>query len=67
MNDGYKFYRLISNLSASNLKRGGCLFFELGENQYAKVRSIMIGNGFSGIESKNDLAGIVRLIWGVKN
>ena len=46
------------------LKPGGWLWVEHGYNQAEQVRSIFNQQGFMGIESKTDLAGIPRITGG---
>ena len=62
--DGYIFYRHIVKEWSSKLKSGGMLAFELGENQFDVVKSLMIAKNYLHIGEKLDLGNIQRVIYG---
>lgn len=63
--DGYKFYEYITNLSKALLKKGGSLFYEIGQGQTERVAKIFENNDFSEIKIKKDYAEIERVISGI--
>ncbi len=65
-NDGLEFYRLIPKIWNKCLKKGGLMAFEIGIGQENDVIEFMKQNGFVNIETQKDLAGIVRVVYGVK-
>ncbi|MCR5652680.1 MAG: peptide chain release factor N(5)-glutamine methyltransferase [Ruminococcus sp.] len=62
--DGLDFYRFIIKEWSRTLKRGGTLAFELGEEQYDIVSSLMSGAGYSDITAKLDFGGVHRAVYG---
>lgn len=62
--DGYKFYKVISEKSKGLLKENGMLFFEIGHGQSEKIKSIMSENGFENITIRKDYSGIDRVVFG---
>lgn len=50
--------------AVGRLNPGGALWVEHGWNQAEAVRSLLIENGFSRVESRRDLAGIERISGG---
>jgi release factor glutamine methyltransferase len=62
--DGYKFYKAISEKSRSLLKENGMLFFEIGHGQSEKIKNIMSDFGFKNITIKKDYSEIDRVIFG---
>lgn len=44
--------------------RGGALALEVGEGQAAAVAELLRDAGFADIETRRDLAGIERVVWG---
>ena len=65
--DGLHFYRGICKLWTPKLKIGGSLVFEIGKDQFEDVKKIMENSGYSSIEFKKDINGIIRAIIGTKN
>lgn len=63
-NDGFTFYKIISEKAKDILTENGKLFFELGINQSEEVKKIMIDNNFKNIKIKKDYLGIERVIYG---
>ncbi|MCB0747208.1 MAG: SAM-dependent methyltransferase, partial [Ignavibacteriae bacterium] len=66
-NDGFSFYKLISEKADYILNEKGKIFFEVGINQAEKVREIMVQNNFSNIKFAKDYLGINRVVYGEKN
>lgn len=57
------FYRKIAKCSKTLLHDNGSVFVEFGMNQGNSVKNIFQNNGFCFLESKNDLAGIERVLF----
>ena len=64
--DGLEFYRKVVYQSVNVLKPGGLLAFEIGHDQAENVREIMMCNGYHDINVVNDLAGLNRVVTGIK-
>ncbi len=64
--DGLYFYREITRRWKPCLRAGGSLLYEVGFDQAEAVCAILQENGFEGIETKNDLNGIARVVSGKK-
>ncbi|WP_300280189.1 peptide chain release factor N(5)-glutamine methyltransferase [Peptacetobacter sp.] len=64
--DGLDFYRKITEESSKYIKKGGVLAYEVGHDQAEDVYNIMNNNGFEKIYIKKDLAGIDRVVIGLK-
>lgn len=64
--DGLTAIRTIVAGTASHLVSGGWLLMEHGYNQAAKVRELLIRQGFRDVQSWQDLAGIERVTGGVR-
>ena len=62
--DGLDFYRFIAARWSSALRLGGTLAFEVGIGQAPDVEQILIRNGFAGIQTFQDTAGIWRVVEG---
>lgn len=62
--DGLDFYRKITAQSTSVLTQGGLLAFETGYDEKEAVLDIMEREGFKGIRSFKDLAGLDRVVMG---
>ena len=63
--DGLFFYREIIKKSKKYLKKGGRLYFEIGDDQGEDVKKLMEEAGFSKVTVKKDLAGLDRVVFGV--
>ena len=59
---GINFYKKIIQNAKNYLKKDGFLAFELGINQSAEVKELLLNQGFKNIEIEKDLAGIERVI-----
>lgn len=62
--DGLDFYRGIVKQYTRKLKSGGMLAFEIGEGQYEEVKTLMEREKVKNINSKLDLGGIQRVVYG---
>lgn len=62
--DGLDFYRKITADAAKYLRKGGWLFYEIGCTQSEDVEEILKNKDFNEIETKNDLAGLPRVVMG---
>ncbi len=56
------FYRTISEFALVNLKKGGCLFFEINEYLGKEMVALVKAMGFSNIELRKDLNGRDRML-----
>jgi release factor glutamine methyltransferase len=65
--DGLSAYRTIINGAATYLKDGGRLLFEHGYDQAEAVQELLRTQGFSEVQSWQDLAGIWRVTGGKLN
>lgn len=63
--DGLDFYRAVSLNFSAVLAKGGALAFEVGLGQFEDVMKIMEEAGYRYVQSRRDLAGIERVVWGV--
>lgn len=63
--DGLHFYRILAKESPRFLRSGGCLCMEIGYDQSEAVEELLKKEGFSGIYTKKDLAGLDRVVCGV--
>lgn len=64
--DGLLFYRELPALWQESLNPGGRLLFEIGMGQEAAVSSFLTHAGYENIESFPDLAGISRVVSGMR-
>lgn len=64
--DGLDFYKTISEESRDYLKKDGFLIFEIGHDQYDKVKEILINNKYIDLNYKKDIQGFKRVIFGKK-
>ena len=64
--DGLTCIRELAQRASEFLKEGGWLLLEHGYNQGGAVRQILSENGFTEIETRQDLAGLDRLTLGVR-
>ena len=62
--DGLDFYRAIAAESRAWLKADGWLFFEIGYDQGAALRTLLADLGYTEIGIKQDLAGLDRVAFG---
>lgn len=65
-NDGLMFYRELTRIWKSSLKKDGMLLFEVGIGQYKDVMDILRENGFEEVSFSCDLSGIERVVMGRK-
>ena len=64
--DGLLFYRELPALWQESLNPGGRLLFEIGMGQEAAVSDFLTYAGYENIESFPDLAGISRVVSGMR-
>jgi release factor glutamine methyltransferase len=62
--DGYKFYRVISEKASTKLKLNGKLFFEIAQGQSANIINIMEQNHYNNISVIKDYQNIDRIVYG---
>lgn len=62
--EGYYFYKKITELAPGLLKKGGLLAYEIGYNQAAYVRELMKEQGFINIELIRDYSQFDRVLIG---
>lgn len=65
--DGLDFYFKIVSQCSDYLKNGGALIFEIGFEQGNDVKTILENNGFINTAVLKDLAGLDRVVLGIKN
>ncbi len=65
--DGLDFYRHIAKEYKKFLKSGGVMAFEVGTNQSDSVVQIMQQNGFKNVDTRKDMNGIHRVVFGTAN
>lgn len=64
--DGLEFYRKIPEIWGKVLKKDGLVAFEIGMGQEDDVSSFLSRNNIYNISTANDLAGIKRVVYGLK-
>ena len=64
--DGMDFYRRLVISAASVLVPGGSLLMELGIHESEAVSALLSASGYHHIEIRKDLAGIDRMILGIR-
>lgn len=64
--DGLFFYEAITRQSGAFIKSGGWLIYEIGHDQAEDVSRIMRENGYVNVETVKDLAGLDRVVLGMK-
>ncbi|MFU0824879.1 peptide chain release factor N(5)-glutamine methyltransferase [Clostridium sp.] len=64
--DGLDFYRKITEQSLQVLNKGGLLAFEIGYDQGEEVQAILRDRGFTDVKCIRDLAGLNRVITGIR-
>jgi release factor glutamine methyltransferase len=64
--DGSALLRRLIEAAPGLLHPEGCLALEVGAGQAGVVEELLRGAGFGGIRSRRDLAGIERVVSGVK-
>lgn len=65
--DGLVFYRKITEQSKFVLKCGGLLAYEIGYDQGEQVSNILVDYGFKEVRVVKDLAGLDRVVIGIRN
>ncbi len=64
--DGLDLIRMLVKQAARVLKPGGGLFIEIGYDQGLAVSELLEHHGFKQVEIKKDLAGLDRIVVGVR-
>jgi len=65
--DGYVFYRYLATKAEQLLKSGGLLALEVGHDQAETVAALLKEtNAYKTVGTKQDLAGISRVVYGIK-
>lgn len=62
--DGLVFYRSIIEKGTDYLKKGGCLFFEIGFDQSNEVEKLLLDCGYKDVKTFKDYAGLDRVVYG---
>lgn len=65
--DGLTFYRRIIDGLPSHLLSGGMVFFEIGHDQGAAVKELLVGEGYIDIHVNKDLSGLDRVVCAVRS
>ena len=65
--DPLVFYRAILEFTKSNLSEKGSVYFEINENLFNEMESLLASYRFSEIELKKDVFGKYRFIRGLKS
>ncbi len=65
-NSGLHFYENIIPAWAQKLKSGGLMALEIGNTQASAVSALFKNTGFAEITTEKDLAGLDRVVWGIK-
>lgn len=65
--DGLDCYRAIVPEAKTLLRPGGHLVLEVGQGQAGPVSALLWRHGFSGIATRPDLAGIDRVVYGLRD
>ena len=64
--DGLDFYRAIAKNWYPNIKTGGFIAFEIGDEQGRAVEAILKENGYYGVSVWEDYSGLDRIVTGMK-
>ncbi len=64
--DGLDCYRALVPQARELLRSGGSLVLEVGQGQAPAVSDLLAQHGFSPINTRRDLAGIERVVYGTK-
>ena len=62
--DGLRFYKAIIKYWKSLLRPGGCIIFEVGEDQAEAVGEMFLAAGFESVSFRKDTQGIDRVVIG---
>ena len=62
--DGLMFYRYIASEYKKHIKAGGALAFEIGFSQSSAVTDILIAAGYKNVNTRSDLNGHQRVVFG---
>lgn len=64
--DGLDFYRAIAKNWYPNIKTGGFIAFEIGDEQGRSAEAILKENGYYGVSVWEDYSGLDRIVTGMK-
>ena len=64
--DGLDFYRALPDVYRPLIKEGGFLALEVGYTQAEAVARLLMGSGYAQVRIQKDLAGISRVVYGIK-
>ena len=62
--DGLRFYKAIIKYWKSLLRPGGCIIFEVGEDQAQAVGEMLMAAGFESVAYRKDTLGVDRVVIG---
>ena len=62
---GLDLYPVIVDLWSKKLKKGGVIAFEIGEEQYAIIKDMLMSAGFTDVRGYEDIAGTIRAVTAV--
>lgn len=60
--DGLKFYRILAAEGKNHLRHGGAIYLEIGWDQSEAVSALFAAEGYSGIRTVKDMAGLDRVV-----
>ena len=60
--DGLKFYRILAAEGKNHLRHGGAVYLEIGWDQSEAVSALLAAEGYSGIRTVKDMAGLDRVV-----
>ena len=60
--DGLKFYRILAAKGKNHLRHGGAVYLEIGWDQSEAVSALLAAEGYSGIRTVKDMAGLDRVV-----
>ena len=60
--DGCDFYEMIVRIWSKKLKPGGYFAFEIGEEQYDRVKDLLTEHGFTDVREYPDIQGTIRAV-----
>lgn len=60
--DGLKFYRILAAEGKRFLRSGGAMYLEIGWDQAEAVSGLLEAEGFTGIRTVKDMAGLNRVV-----
>lgn len=64
--NGLDYYCRIIREASDYLAANGIIMFEIGCGQADEVSELLVANGYTDIKVEKDLAGLDRVVWGVR-